>query len=94
MAGALGNSDGYEKYSARATNWKNLFKPDQTSSTGCSYTIGASNGIFFGTGFFGCLTGWAGNRFGRVDGFRIAATTGIIGGALQCASQSPAMVRF
>ncbi|KAH8686244.1 general substrate transporter [Ilyonectria robusta] len=54
--------------------------------------IGASNGVFFGTGFFGCfLAGWAGNRFGRVNGFRIAAITGIIGGVLQCASQSPAM---
>lgn len=57
--------------------------------------IGASNGVFFGTGFFGCfLAGWAGNRFGRVNGFRIAAITGIIGGTLQCASQSPAMVRL
>jgi hypothetical protein len=48
------------------------------AAPGCSYTndfIGESNGIFFGTGFFGCLAGWAGNRFGRVDGFRIAATT-------------------
>ncbi|KAH6871232.1 major facilitator superfamily transporter sugar, partial [Thelonectria olida] len=54
--------------------------------------IGAANGVFFGTGFFGCfLAGWAGNRFGRVNGFRIAAVTGIIGGALQCGSQSPAM---
>lgn len=44
MAKCLGNSDGYEKYSARATNWKNLFKPDQTSSI---------NGVDTGfTGFF------------------------------------------
>ncbi|KAF2495020.1 major facilitator superfamily transporter sugar [Lophium mytilinum] len=65
------------------------------TSPGYSHTndiIGAANGVFFGTGFFGCfLAGWAGNRFGRINGFRIAAVTGIIGGALQCGSQSPAM---
>jgi MFS family permease len=56
---------------------------------------GAANGAFFGTGFLGCfLSGWAGNKFGRVGGFRIAATTGVIAGALQCAAQSPPMVRF
>lgn len=55
--------------------------------------IGAANGTFFGAGFFGCfLAGWAGNRFGRVNGFRIAAVTGIVGGVLQCSSQSSAMV--
>ncbi|EXJ84877.1 hypothetical protein A1O3_05552 [Capronia epimyces CBS 606.96] len=66
-----------------------------SSAPGYSYTndiIGAANGVFFGTGFFGCfLAGWAGNRFGRVNGFRIASVTGIIGGTLQCGSQSPAM---
>lgn len=55
--------------------------------------LGAANGVFFGAGFFGCfLAGWAGDRFGRVNGFRIAAVTGMIGGILQCGSQSPAMV--
>ncbi|OQU97186.1 hypothetical protein CLAIMM_03160 [Cladophialophora immunda] len=54
--------------------------------------LGAANGVFFGTGFFGCfLAGWAGNRLGRVNGFRIAAVTGMLGGALQCGSQSQAM---
>jgi MFS family permease len=68
------------------------------SSPGYSHTsdiIGAANGVFFGTGFLGCfLAGWAGNRFGRVNGFRIASVIGIVGGALQCGSQSPAMVRL
>jgi Sugar (and other) transporter. len=56
-----------------------------------SYTndiIGASNGIFFATGFFGCfLAAWAGIRLGRLNGFRIAAATGFFDGVLQCASQ-------
>lgn len=56
--------------------------------------IGAANGVFFGAGFFGCfLAGWTGNRFGRVSGFRIASVTGIVGGILQCSSQTSAMVR-
>jgi MFS family permease len=67
-----------------------------TTAPGYAHTsdiIGAANGVFFGTGFLGCfLAGWAGNRFGRVNGFRIAAVIGIIGGTLQCGSQSPAMV--
>ncbi|KAJ4244004.1 hypothetical protein NW762_014617 [Fusarium torreyae] len=67
-------------------------------SSGYTYTndiIGASNGVFFGSGFFGCfLAGWAGNRLGRLNGFRLAAVTGIIGGALECGSQSPAMFLF
>lgn len=67
------------------------------TSPGYAYTttiIGAANGTFFAAGFLGCfLAGWTANRFGRVVGFRIAATTGIIGGALQCGSQSVAMVR-
>lgn len=55
--------------------------------------IGAANGVFFGAGFFGCfLAGWAGNRLGRVNGFRIAAATGIVGGILECSSQTSAMV--
>lgn len=66
------------------------------TAPGYGYTndiLGAANGVFFGAGFFGCfLAGWAGNRFGRVNGFRIAAVTGMIGGVLQCGSQSPAMV--
>ncbi|CAK7234719.1 hypothetical protein SBRCBS47491_009044 [Sporothrix bragantina] len=54
--------------------------------------LGAANGVFFGAGFFGCyLAGWAGNKFGRITGFRIAAITGAIGGALQTGSQSTAM---
>ncbi|KAH8887958.1 general substrate transporter [Thozetella sp. PMI_491] len=77
------------------TFYSSLGLEQNSTAPGYSYTseiIGASNGIFFGTGFFGCfLAGWAGNRFGRVNGFRIAAVTGIIGGILQCASQSPVM---
>lgn len=67
-----------------------------TTSPRYSHTndiIGASNGVFFGAGFLGCfLAGWAGDRFGRVNGFRIAAVTGMVGGILQCGSQTPAMV--
>ncbi|KAH7009638.1 major facilitator superfamily transporter sugar [Ilyonectria destructans] len=77
------------------TFYSSLGLEQDPTAPGYSHTndiIGASNGVFFGTGFFGCfLAGWAGNRFGRVNGFRIAAITGIIGGVLQCASQSPAM---
>jgi MFS family permease len=67
-----------------------------TTAPGYSHTsdiLGAANGVFFGTGFLGSyLAGWAGNRFGRINGFRIAAVTGAIGGALQTGSQSTAMV--
>jgi putative alpha-1,2-mannosidase len=44
LANALGKKSDHTKYSRRATNWKNLFKPDQTSSI---------NGVDTGfTGFF------------------------------------------
>ncbi|CAK7205379.1 hypothetical protein SEUCBS139899_008149 [Sporothrix eucalyptigena] len=66
-----------------------------STAPGYSHTsdiLGAANGVFFGTGFLGCyLAGWSGNRFGRITGFRIAAVTGAVGGALQTASQSTAM---
>ena len=32
LAGSLGSSDEHTKYLARASNWRNLFKADQTSS--------------------------------------------------------------
>ncbi|EFX06288.1 major facilitator superfamily transporter sugar [Grosmannia clavigera kw1407] len=77
------------------TFYTSLDLESDSSAPGYSYTndiTGAANGVFFGSGFFGCfLAGWAAIRFGRVNGFRIAATTGMIGGALQCGSQSPAM---
>ncbi|KAL4808367.1 general substrate transporter [Aspergillus unguis] len=80
------------------TFYTSLGLESDPTDPGYSYTndiIGASNGIFFGLGFFGCfLAAWAGNRLGRVNGFRIAAGTGIIGGTLQCASQSPGMFLF
>lgn len=80
------------------TFYTSLNLEQDPTAPGYGYTndiIGAANGIFFGLGFLGCfLAGWAGNRFGRVYGFRIAAVIGIIGGILQCASQSPAMVRL
>jgi len=44
LAKGLGKEDDYRKYMARATNWKNLFKPDQTS-----YINGNDTGF---TGFF------------------------------------------
>lgn len=78
------------------TFYKSLNLERDPASPGYSYTndiIGASNGVFFGAGFLGCfLAGWAGDRFGRVSGFRIAAVTGIVGGILQCRSQSSALV--
>ncbi|TVY89023.1 High-affinity glucose transporter [Lachnellula willkommii] len=77
------------------TFYTSLKLEQDPTAPGYSYTdniIGAANGVFFGLGFLGCfLAGWAGNHFGRVYGFRIAAVIGIIGGILQCASQSPAM---
>lgn len=77
--------------------YSSLGLQENPTAPGYSYTndiIGAANGIFFGTGFVGSfLAAWAGNRLGRVNGFRIAAATGIVGGVLQCASQSPGMVR-
>lgn len=80
------------------TFYSSLRLEADSTSPGYAYTndiIGAANGVFFGTGFLGCfLAGWAGDRFGRVNGFRIAAVTGTIGGVLQCASQVPAMVRL
>jgi hypothetical protein len=80
------------------TFYTSLNLEQDPTAPGYSHTndiIGAANGVFFGAGFFGCfLAGWAGNRFGRVNGFRGAAVTGIIGGILQCGSQSPAMVRL
>ncbi|TVY36539.1 High-affinity glucose transporter [Lachnellula subtilissima] len=77
------------------TFYSSLNLEQDPTAPGYSHTndiLGAANGVFFGAGFFGCfLAGWAGNRFGRVNGFRIAAITGMIGGILQCGSQSPAM---
>lgn len=78
------------------TWYASLNLEQDSTAPGYSHTndiIGAANGVFFGAGFLGCyIAGWAGNRFGRVNGFRIAAITGIIGGVLQCGSQSVAMV--
>ncbi|OCT49367.1 Sugar transporter family protein [Cladophialophora carrionii] len=54
--------------------------------------IGAVNGVFFGGGFFGTLlSGWTADRFGRVNGFRIASALGIIGAAIQAGSVNVAM---
>lgn len=64
---------------------------------GYAYTrtiIGAVNGVFFGAGFLGALfSGWCGDRFGRINGFRIAAIIGVIGATLQTAAVNQAMVR-
>jgi hypothetical protein len=59
-----------------------------------STIIGAANGVFFAAGFFGTLqSGYCGDKFGRVNSFRIAATIGIIGGIIQTAAVDQAMVR-
>lgn len=58
-----------------------------TDAPGYSHTsiiLGAANGIFFAGGFLGTLiSGWAGDKLGRINGFRVASVAGIIGGALQ-----------
>jgi len=71
--------------------------PDPTSSDyGHTATIiGAITGVFFGSAFFGTfLSGWAGDRLGRVLGIRLAALIGIIGAVLQTGAVNVAMVSF
>ncbi|CAK7223967.1 hypothetical protein SEUCBS140593_005414 [Sporothrix eucalyptigena] len=67
--------------------YKTMNLVEDSTAPGYSHTstiLGAANGIFFAGGFFGTLlSAWAGDRVGRVNGFRIASLTGIIGGALQ-----------
>jgi MFS family permease len=55
--------------------------------------IGAANGVFYGGGFVGtCIAGWLADRFGRLNGFRIAGVVGVIGAVIQTASVNQPMV--
>ena len=64
-------------------------------AAGYSHTttiIGAVNGVFYGAGFLGTFAaGWAGDRLGRLNGFRLAATVGLVGSVLQTASVNQGM---
>jgi MFS family permease len=63
---------------------------------GYSYTntiIGAVNGVFFAGGFFGTLlSGWTADKFGRLNGFRIASALGLVGAAIQAGAVNVPMV--
>lgn len=80
------------------TWYSSLHLEPDTTAPGYSHTttiIGASNGVFFAGGTLGCLLGgWLGDKVGRVNGFRIAATVGIIGAAIQTGAANQAMVCF
>lgn len=75
--------------------YKSLNLEPDTTAPGYSHTttiIGASNGVFFAGGTLGCLLGgWLGDKLGRVNGFRAAATVGIIGAAIQTGATNQAM---
>lgn len=76
--------------------YKSLNLESDVTAPGYSHTttiIGAANGVFFAGGTLGCiLGGWLGDRLGRVNGFRMAAIVGIIGGAIQTGAANQAMV--
>lgn len=78
------------------TWYKSLHLQSDTTAPGYSHTttiIGASNGVFFAGGTLGCvLGGWLADKLGRVNGFRVAATVGIIGAAVQTGTINQAMV--
>ncbi|PMD29230.1 general substrate transporter [Hyaloscypha variabilis F] len=75
--------------------YKSLNLESDTTAPRYSHTttiIGASNGVFFAGGTLGCLIGgWFGDKLGRVNGFRVAATVGIIGAAIQTGATNQAM---
>jgi len=55
--------------------------------------ISTGNGIFYGAGFFGTLfTSWVSERWGRVQGFRVAALFALPGAALQAGAVNQGMV--
>lgn len=76
--------------------YKSLHLEADTTAPSYSHTttiIGAANGVFFAGGAIGCiLGGWLGDKLGRVNGFRAAATAGIIGGAIQTGAVNQGMV--
>ncbi|KIM97589.1 hypothetical protein OIDMADRAFT_44281 [Oidiodendron maius Zn] len=75
--------------------YRSLNLESDTTAPGYSHTttiIGAANGVFFAGGTLGCiLGGWLGDKLGRVNGFRVAATVGIIGAAIQTGAANQAM---
>lgn len=77
------------------TWYKSLHLESDITASGYSHTttiIGASNGVFFAGGTIGCIIGgWLGDKLGRVNGFRVAATVGIIGAAIQTGAANQAM---
>ena len=78
------------------TWYKSLNLESDTTAPGYSHTtaiIGAANGVFFAGGTLGCLLGgWLGDKLGRVNAFKVAATVGIIGAAIQTGAANQAMV--
>jgi MFS family permease len=76
--------------------YKSLHLESDTTAPGYSHTttiIGAANGVFFAGGTLGCLLGgWLGDKLGRVNAFKVAATVGIIGAAIQTGAANQAMV--
>ncbi len=78
------------------TWYSSLHLEADTTAPDYSHTttiIGAANGVFFAGGILGLfLAGWLGDRLGRVSGFRVAATVGIVGGAIQTGAMNQAMV--
>ncbi|KAE8441595.1 hypothetical protein EG329_004644 [Mollisiaceae sp. DMI_Dod_QoI] len=77
------------------TWYSSLHLEADTTAPDYSHTttiIGAANGVFFAGGILGSfLAGWLGDRLGRVSGFRVAATVGIVGGAIQTGAMNQAM---
>lgn len=78
--------------------YRSLNLESDSTAPGYSHTttiIGASNGVLFAGGTLGCiLGGWLGDKLGRVNAFRVAATVGIIGAAIQTGAVNQAMVRL
>ncbi|KAH0837150.1 hypothetical protein AYO21_04611 [Fonsecaea monophora] len=72
------------------TFYESLSLEADPTAPGYSHTntiIGAVNGVFFAGGFFGTLfSGWTADRFGRLNGFRIAGVMGVVGAAIQTGS--------
>lgn len=67
--------------------------PTAPGYTHTTTIIGAVNGAFFGAGVVGTLiSGWFGDRLGRVNNLRLSATVGIIGAVLQTAAVNQGMV--